>query len=212
MSWNDEPTTPLTATSIPTPTFNTAAEIKLFYKYSYNAVTCADISLAPYINLTTHSILPHTANRNNSKQFGKAKTPITERFACQLMRRGRNNGKKRLACKALESAFSIIEVLTGQNPIQVLVDAIINAGPREESARIGRAGNMKRTSVDLSPLRRINLAIFHLTKGIRTHALKSVKTLPELIAEELMHASKNSQSSWAVKKKDEIERIAKSNR
>lgn len=189
-----------------------SSEIKLFNKYQYTTVTCSDISLAPYINIATQSILPHTANRNNSKQFGKSKTPITERFACQLMRKGRNNGKKRLACKALESAFSIIEVMTNQNPIQVLVDAIINAGPREESARVGRGGNMKRTSVDLSPLRRVNLAICHLTRGIRTHAMKSVKTLPELIADELINASRNNQNAWAIKRKDEIERIAKSNR
>ncbi|KAM0676544.1 ribosomal protein S5 [Binucleata daphniae] len=192
--------------------FNQESEIKLFDKYSYDEVVCSDISLAPYINLTTKTIMPHSANRNNKIRFGKTKTPITERFLCQLMRRGRNNGKKRLACKTMESAYQIIHLVTGINPIQVLVDAIVNSGPREDSARVGRGGNMKRTSVDVAPLRRINVAIFNLAKGIRNSAMKTVKTLPEVVADELINAHKASMNSYAVKKKDETERIAKSNR
>ena len=40
-----------------------------------------------------------------------------------------------------------------QNPLQVLVSAIINSGPREDSTRIGRAGTVRRQAVDVSPLR-----------------------------------------------------------
>ena len=43
-----------------------------------------------------------------------------------------------------------------QNPVQILVDAIINSGPREDSTRIGRAGTVRRQAVDVSPLRRVN--------------------------------------------------------
>ena len=43
-----------------------------------------------------------------------------------------------------------------QNPLQVLVNAIINSGPREDSTRIGRAGTVRRQAVDVSPLRRVN--------------------------------------------------------
>lgn len=39
---------------------------------------------------------------------------------------------------------------------QVLVTAIINSGPREDSTRIGRAGTVRRQAVDVSPLRRVN--------------------------------------------------------
>lgn len=186
-------------------------EITLFDKYPFTAV-CEDISLAPYINLDTKIILPHTANRNNKKHFGKASTPVVERIACQLMRRGRNSGKKRLACKALESACDIMHLITSENPLQIITNAIVNAGPREDSARIGRAGNMKRTSVDVSPMRRINLAISNLLKGIRDGSRKTIKTLPEMIADEFINAARNSPNSYAIKKKDEIERVAKSNR
>lgn len=197
MSWtNDDTTLP---------------DILLFNKYPYNA-ECTDISIAPYINISTQTIIPHTSNRNNKKQFGKASTPIFERITCQLMRRGRNSGKKNLACKIVESACDIIFLITGENPLQVLVNAIVNAGPREDCARIGRGGNMKRTSVDLAPMTRVNVAIRNLAKGARNQAINSIKTMPEVLAEELVNAARNSQNSYAVKKKDELERAAKSNR
>merc|ERR1712224_764752 len=52
-----------------------------------------------------------------------------------------------------------IHLLTDQNPIQVVV-AIINGGPREDSTRIGTAGVVRRQAVDVSPLRRVNFAIY----------------------------------------------------
>jgi len=39
-----------------------------------------------------------------------------------------------------------------------------------------------------------------------------MKTIAECLADELMNAAKNSPNSWAVKKKDEIEKVAKGNR
>ena len=42
------------------------------------------------------------------------------------MQHGRNNGKKLMAVRIIKHSFDIIHLLTDQNPIQVLVDAIIN--------------------------------------------------------------------------------------
>lgn len=39
---------------------------------------------------------------------------------------------------------------------QVVVDSIINAGPREDSTRVGSAGVVRRQAVDMSPFRRVN--------------------------------------------------------
>lgn len=44
---------------------------------------------------------------------------------------------------------------------QILVTAIINSGPREDSTRIGRAGTVRRQAVDVSPLRRVNQVSFN---------------------------------------------------
>ncbi|RVD92030.1 ribosomal S7 [Tubulinosema ratisbonensis] len=186
--------------------------LKLFNTYSYTEVSVNDTSLKPYININPEVSYPHTASRHNKYKFGKGKIPILERFICTLMRRGKNNGKKELATKAVKDAFTIIHTITKSNPLQVLVDALINAGPREDCARVGKGGAMRRTSVDVSALRRLNVAIFLLGKGIRQSARKCTKTIAECIADELIPAAKNSPNSFAVKKKDEIERMAKSNR
>jgi small subunit ribosomal protein S5e len=188
------------------------AEIKLFDQYSYGEVQVDNISLKPYINLSRHTILPHAATTETRGREGKARMPIAERFVCSLMRRGRNSGKKRLAISCFKDACFIIHALAKRNPLQVLVDAIINAGPREDIARMGRSGSMKRSSVDLSPLKRISVGIRLLTTGIRASAFRSRKSLGEVIADELIAASTGSQSSYAIKKKEEIERTAKGNR
>jgi len=124
-----------------------------------------------------------------------------------------------------------------QNPVQILVNAIINSGPREDSTRIGRAGTVRRQAVDVSPLRRVNQAIWLLCTGARESAFRNIKTIAECLADELINAAKvgvfvlgnfsqsiidgmyalrsliqGSSNSYAIKKKDELERVAKSNR
>jgi small subunit ribosomal protein S5e len=114
--------------------------------------------------------------------------------------------------KIVQHAFEIIYLLTNENPIQVLVKAIVNSGPREDSTRVGSAGIVRRQAVDVSPLRRVNTAIYLLTTGAREAAFRNIKTIAECLADELINAAKGSSNSYAVRKKDEIERVAKSNR
>ena len=112
----------------------------------------------------------------------------------------------------LTNVLSQIHIMTDQNPIQIAVDAIVNCGPREDSTRIGSAGTVRRQAVDVSPLRRVNQAIALLTIGAREAAFRNVKSVAECLAEELINAAKGSSNSYAIKKKDELERVAKSNR
>eukprot|EP00300_Choanocystis_sp_HF-7_P033259 c45566_g1_i1.p2 GENE.c45566_g1_i1~~c45566_g1_i1.p2 ORF type:complete len:208 (+),score=43.61 c45566_g1_i1:45-626(+) len=190
------------------------AEIKLFNKWSFDDVVCNDISLEDYLAVKPRhaTYLPHTAGRYSKVRFRKAQCPIVERLVNSMMYHGRNNGKKLLAMKIVEHAFEIIHLLTDQNPLQVLVDAIIKAGPREDSTRIGSAGTVRRQSVDVSPLRRVNQAIYLMTVGTREASFRNIKTIAECLADELINASKGSSNSFAIKKKDELERIAKANR
>eukprot|EP01009_Symbiontida_sp_KSa7_P007711 NODE_4716_length_337_cov_382.913194_g4108_i0.p1 GENE.NODE_4716_length_337_cov_382.913194_g4108_i0~~NODE_4716_length_337_cov_382.913194_g4108_i0.p1 ORF type:complete len:98 (-),score=26.42 NODE_4716_length_337_cov_382.913194_g4108_i0:42-308(-) len=88
----------------------------------------------------------------------------------------------------------------------------MGAGAREDSTRVGTAGIVRRQSVDVSPLRRVNQAIFYITLGARDAAFRNMKTIPECLADELMNAAKGSSNSYAIKKKDEFERVAKANR
>jgi len=199
--------------ALPADIYNEASQgIRLFNKWSYEDVEVKDISLTDYIQIRNPVYLSHTAGRFSTKRFRKAMCPVVERLTNSLMMHGRNNGKKLMAVRIVKHAFEIIHLLTDQNPIQVLVDAIINTGPREDSTRIGSAGTVRRQAVDVSPLRRVNQAIALLTTGTRESAFRNVKSIAECLADELINAAKGSSNSYAIKKKDELERVAKSNR
>lgn len=129
-----------------------------------------------------------------------------------MMRFGRNNGKKLMACRIVRHTLELIHVLTDQNPVQLLVDAVINSGPREDSTRVGSAGAVKRQAVDVSPFRRVNYALYLMAMGARESAFRNVKTIAECLADEIINAARGSSNSYAIKKKDEIERVAKANR
>jgi len=48
--------------------------------------------------------------------------------------------------------------------------------------------------------------------GARKAAFKNTKSIAECLADEIMNAAKLSNNSFAVKKKDEVEKNAKANR
>jgi small subunit ribosomal protein S5e len=128
------------------------------------------------------------------------------------MKRGRNNGKKQMAVRIVRQAFEIINLLTNENPIKIFIDAISKCGAREDSTRIGAGGNVKRQAVDVSPLRRVNQAIYLMSTGARTASFRNIRSIAECLADEIMNAAKGNQNSFAIKKKEETERSAKSNR
>lgn len=99
--------------------------------------------------------------------------------------------------------------MTDENPLQVFVKAVVNAGPREDSTRVGSGGIVRRQAVDVSPFRRVNQAIYLMAMGAREATFRSIKTAAECLADEIINASKGSSNSYAIKKKDEIERVAK---
>merc|ERR1712180_464907 len=187
------------------------ADIKLFNKWNCHDVVVSDLSLKDYIAVMP-KFLPHSAGRFAAKRFRKAQCPIVERLVNSLMMHGRNNGKKLMTVRIVKHAFEIINLTTGENPIQILLQAIINSGPREDSTRIGRAGTVRRQAVDVSPLRRVNQAIWLLCTGAREAAFRNIKSIAECLSDEIINAAKGSSNSYAIKKKDELERVAKSNR
>lgn len=200
------------ATPIPLDVQEAQREVKLFNKWSFQDIEIKDVSLVDYIQVGQPVFVPHTAGKYATKRFRKAQCPIVERLTNSLMMNGRNNGKKLKAVRIVQHALEIIHVLTEQNPIQVVVDAIINSGAREDSTRIGSSGAVRRQAVDVAPLRRVNQAIALITIGAREASFRNIKTIAECLAEELINAAKGSSTSYAIKKKDELERVAKSNR
>merc|ERR1711869_195442 len=158
-----------------------AAEVKLFNKYTFDDVQVSDMALTDYIAAKSGSAcyLPHSAGRWSKRRFKKAQCPIVERMTNSLMMHGRNNGKKMLAVRIMKHTCEIIHLLSGENPIQVIVDAVVNSGAREDSCRIGSAGVVRRQAIDVSPLRRVNMAIWLLTTGAREAAFRYIKTIAE---------------------------------
>merc|ERR1712100_591590 len=180
-----------------------ATEVKLFGKWSFDDIEVRDISLVDYIACKgDHAVyLPHTAGRYQQKRFRKASCPIIERLVCCLMRKGRNSGKKLMAVRIVQHTLEIIHLLTDQNPIQVVVDAIINSGPREDSTRVGGAGVVRRQAVDMSPFRRVNYALYLLATGARESSFRNLKTMAEVLAEEIINAARGSSNSYGLRRR-----------
>jgi small subunit ribosomal protein S5e len=157
---------------------------------------------------------PYTAGRYQKRRFKKAQCPLIERLTTMIMVSGsRNNGKKQKAVTIIAQTMEIINLVTDKNPVQVFVTACQNGGAREDSTRIGSGGVVRRQAVDVSPLRRINQAIWLICKGARESAFRNVKSMAECLADEIINCAKGPGSnSMAARKKDEIERVAKGNR
>jgi len=71
---------------------------------------------------------------------------------------------------------------------------------------------VRRQAVDVSPFRRVNYALYLMASGAREASFRNIKTIAECLADEIINAARGSSNSYAIKKKDEIERVAKANR
>ncbi len=189
----------------------TKEDLLVFGKYDASEVEVKDPALKNYICLEPKIVL-HNYGRHANTPFAKQRVFIVERLINKVMRKGHNTGKKILAYNIVKEAFEIIEKRTKKNPIQVLVDAVINAGPREEVVRLKYGGIAVPKSVDTSSLRRLDVALRNIAEGARRAAFKSKKSIAQCLADEIIFASNNDSRSYAVAKKEEVERVAKSAR
>jgi small subunit ribosomal protein S7 len=179
-------------------------------KYDMSAVKVEDRGLARYININAENIFLGGIFAN--KMFGKSKMSIVERLINNLMRTEMYNGKKTKSYRVVKSAFEIIDKRTKTNPVQVLVDALQNAAPKEETTRLQFGGISVPKAVDVAPQRRLDVALRNICQGSLNASHKNKKRIEVCLAEELIKASKNDVSSFAVAKKNDAERIAKSAR
>jgi len=186
-------------------------EVKLFGKWSFTGIEVKDLGLKRYVSLRP-SYTPHSMGRHEHGRFRKAQVNIVERLINNLMRPGKNAGKKARAMNMVRNAFEIINLRTGQNPVDVLVRAVENSAPCEDTTRISYGGIVYHMAVDISPQRRIDLALRLITEGARKASLNNPRTFDECLAEELILASNRDVKSYAVSKRNEMERIARSSR
>lgn len=185
--------------------------MKIFGLWDCQDIEITDIGLKRYINLEER-LMPHSSGRHEHKRFHKSYVHIVERFANKLMSPGKNTGKKNLTLNIVKDALKLVELKTNKNPIQVLVDAVVNCAPREETTRISYGGIVYHTAVDSAPQRRVDVAIRLLANSVRRASFNNVRSVDEILAEQLISAGTNNPNSNAIKRKQDIERVALSAR
>ena len=202
-------------------------DLKVFGRWSVEEVVVEDPSLRPYINLEPR-ILPHSHGRYAKKQFGKTNIHVVERLINKVMRSGASSykigghfmrrehrslmSKKMKAYEVVKEAFKIIENKTKQNPLQVLVKALENSAPREDTTNIMFGGVRYHLAVDISPMRRLDVALRNIALGASAKCYRNKVSYAEALAEEIIAAANKDTKSFAYSKKEEIERIAQSSR
>ena len=194
---------------------------KIFDLYDLAEIKVEDPGLKSAINLEPKLILKSYGR--NVQKFGQLKVNIIER----LMNRvavaghrgkkhkiivGRATGKYTRNMKIVLEAFQLVEKKTNQNPVQVFIKALENSAPRDEVTVIEYGGARYPQAVDVSPLRRVNLALKHIVHGSSDKAFNKKKKFFQALAEEIMLASEQNGESFAIKKKKEAEAQADSAR
>ena len=197
----------------------TAQNILLFRKWHLSEIEIKDIGLKTAISLKK-TIMPMDFGRSALRRFNKADVNIVERLVNKMMHFGKKNAKNtgRMAGKKIHSynivktAFEIIHLKTGKNPVEVLVRAIENSAPNEDTTRIVYGGTVYHVSVDVAPIRRVDLALRFIADGVKEATFSNPKPIEEFLAEHLILSANNDPASPSVKRKNELERIAQASR
>ena len=180
--------------------------IPLFGKWDLSEVTVTDTTLEKYINLDAFQV-PHTGGRHSKKRFGKGNLTVIERFINNLMRSEKYTGKKAQAYNVLKNSFDNINGKKKENPAQIMVRALENSAPRAAVVSLRYGGIRVYSGVDVSPTRRVYIAIRNLCIGALESAKKQ-RSIEKSLTRELMLASEANPDSYAISKKEETERQA----
>jgi small subunit ribosomal protein S7 len=117
------------------------------------------------------------------------------------------SGKKSVAERIVYGAFDQIVTKTGKDPLETFGLALGNIRPLVEvkSRRVGGANYQ--VPVEVRPSRRMALAMRWLRESARK---RSEKSMDQRLAAEILEASES--RGGAVKKRDEIHRMAEANK
>ncbi len=199
--------------------------MRVFGKWDASEIKIKDAGLVPYITLE-NKLSMHTFGASTAQGKSKERINIIERLVNKLMRSGQgkkklggkfyrgrlNCGKKLLSLKAVDEAFDTINKKTGKNPIQVFIEALENSTPNEDVTRITKGGVASAESVDVAPIKKLDEAIKNIVLATFANTFSSKNTFSDTLASEIMLAASKDQKSYSIKRKDEIERIARSSR
>ena len=191
----------------------------LFRKWDLSDIEIHDIGLKNAISLKK-SIMPLTFGRSALKRFNKADINIVERLANKIMHfgkkyaknTGRMGGKKAHSINIVKATLDIIHLKTGKNPVEVLVRAVENSAPNEDTTRIVYGGTVYHVSVDVAPIRRVDMALRFIADGVKEATFSNPKAIEEHLSEHLISAAQNDSNAPSIKKKHELERVAQASR
>src|SRR3989337_8590 len=147
---------------------------KIFDLYDLSEIKIEDPGLRDVINLSPKLVLK--SQGRNVVKHGQTKVNIIERLMNRLAVAGHRGKKHKIIfgsgtgkyarnMKIILDAFKIVEEKTKKNPVAVFVKAIENAAPRDEITVIEYGGARYPQAVDVSPIRRVNLALKNLIHG-----------------------------------------------
>lgn len=190
---------------------------KIFDLWDVSEINVADPGLKRYINLDARLVLK--SHGREREKFAKSKVNIVERLITLLSvpgHRGKKHkiitrwasGKYSQKAKIVIEAFKRIEAELKQNPVLVFVKALENAAPMDEITVIEYGGARYPQSCDISPLRRINLSLRNIVHGAYDKAFNKKATIAEALAREIVSAYQKSSESFAMSKRNELEKQA----
>ena len=128
------------------------------------------------------------------------------RFINRVMKQG----KKSVAQKHVYGAFDLIRENIKEEPLEVFRGAVENVKPNMEVRPRRVGGASYQVPMPVRGDRKESLAIRWLVLAARGRSNKEYHTYKEKLAAELIDAYKN--TGGAVKKKEEINRMAEANR
>ena len=88
----------------------------------------------------------------------------------------------------------------------------IYAAPKEETTRLRFGGISVPKAVDIAPQRRLDIAIRNICQGTCNASHKNKKSIERCLADEILKAAKNDPASFAIARKNDLERVARSAR
>ena len=191
--------------------------MKLFDLWDLSEVKVDDQGLKRVINLQPKLLLK--SHGRIKYDAAKTKVNVVERLINLLQVPGSRGKKHRIitswitgkhgkCTKIVIDAFKIVEQKTGKNPVAVFIKAIENSAPRDEVTTLEYGGARYPQAVDISPRRRLNLVLRFFVNGAYDKAFNKKATITQTLANEIIAAYNNTSDSYAISKKNDLEKQA----
>ncbi len=150
------------------------------------------------------------ARRRRSKPRVIKPDPVFKnRMVAKLINVAMRDGKKSVAEKQVYLAFEIIKEKEG-DPISIFSKALENIKPSMEVRPRRVGGAAYQVPMPVRGVRKESLALRWLVAGARARPNRDYRTFAEKLAAEIMDAAAG--EGFAVKKRQDVERMAEANR